>query len=84
MAYTTSKAVTMTPFIHGALVTKQPLNLRSNIKVNIFDHRINLYNRKSITIIPHVPMYYIIQYNLIFTTLYMHAFINSSFSLSYY
>jgi hypothetical protein len=63
---------------------KEPLDLRPNIKINLFNHRVNLYNSKSMVIIPHIPVYNVIWCNLIFTVFYMHTFINSSFSLSCY
>jgi hypothetical protein len=59
------------PSVHCAPVTKQPLDPRSNIKLNLFDHRVNLYNSKPMAVITHVPVYYVIQYNLIFTVFYI-------------
>jgi hypothetical protein len=39
------------------------LDPRSNIKVNLFDHRVNMYNSKPMVVILHVPVYHV--YNVI-------------------
>jgi len=52
VAHATNKAVTMIPSIHGAFVIKEPLDPKPNIKLNLFDHMINLYNSKLMVVIP--------------------------------
>jgi hypothetical protein len=86
VAHVTSKVIIVTPIQTWCADHKTSIGSKAhhNIIINLFDERVNLYNSKPIAVIPHVPVYHVIRCNLIFTFFYMHAFINSSFSLSYY
>jgi len=52
-------------------VTNNHWILGQILKVNHFDHKVNMYNSKHMAVIPHVTVYYVIQCNLIHS--FLHA-----------
>jgi hypothetical protein len=61
---------------HSSMVAPVTRTIRSKVnhKNKPLTIRNNLYNSKPMDVIPHVSVYHVIRYNLIFTIFYMHVF----------